>query len=57
MGQCESCVNTSKTSKGQGISYGQGKKRHASGKNKHDVRASSVSSSSRYHSTYGLSRL
>ena len=30
MGQCESCVNSSKTAKGgQGISYGQGKKRHS----------------------------
>ena len=29
MGQCESCVNTTKTAKGsQSISYGQGKKRH-----------------------------
>ena len=29
MGQCESCVNSSKTAKGgQGISYGNGKKRH-----------------------------
>lgn len=32
MGQCESCVNTSKTAKGQNLSYGQGKKRRATNK-------------------------
>ena len=28
MGQCESCVNKNKTTKGVDVSYGTGKKRH-----------------------------
>ena len=47
MGQCESCVNTSKTAKGNSaISYGQGKKRHHGSKSGGSSRRNSMSTSS-----------
>ena len=51
MGQCESCVNTSKTAKGNNsISYGQGKKRHtkAGGSTNNSSRRNSMASTSNY---------
>ena len=45
MGQCESCVNKNKTTKGAEVSYGTGKKRHKLATNKkikYDTRTGSI---------------